>query len=379
MTILAAGQEEFFSRAFVDQAFAHLVPAVQPFFAAAVITVVLTPVAIAVSRWTGVMAEPKPGRHIHRRSTPLLGGLALCAGFTAGALLNSPWTEQTLAVIGIAAAGAAIFVLDDRFRMPALLKLALEAVLSLTAILWFHIAITYLTLPGSGILHLAPAIVLPLSLFWLLGMQNTINMLDGIDGLAAGVVGIVAIVLMIASASRGQTELVVLAAALAGCCAGFLLFNFHPARIFMGDSGSHFLGLALALVSILGVAKIAAAFALLVPVVALAVPILDTTWAIIRRRRRGLSIAHADTRHIHHQLLDFGLSQPQTCLVIYGATGILGSIGLMLFGHKRVLSVAIVLLLVAVSTVAGEQLQKLQRGLPAPWLRRLLDGRVPVD
>jgi UDP-GlcNAc:undecaprenyl-phosphate GlcNAc-1-phosphate transferase len=140
----------------------------------------------------------------------------------------------------------------------------------------------------------------------------------------------------------------------------------------MGDSGSHFLGLALGLLSVIGVAKVAVGFALAVPLIALAVPIADTAWAIIRRRRAGVSIAHADSRHIHHQLLDFGLTQPQTCLVFYGATALLGSLGLMLLGHQRIWVVMVVLVAVGLSTVAGEKLQGVTRRVPVPGFRRLL-------
>jgi UDP-GlcNAc:undecaprenyl-phosphate GlcNAc-1-phosphate transferase len=190
-------------------------------------------------------------------------------------------------------------------------------------------------------------------------------------------VAIVAGILAAAAISKGTDEnVVILAAALAGACLGFLIFNFHPAKIFMGDSGSHFLGLALALLSIIGVAKVAVGFALAVPVIALAVPIADTAWAIIRRRRAGLPIAHADSRHIHHHLLDFGLSQRQTCLVFYGATALLGSIGLMLLGHQRIWIVMVVLVLVVLSTVAGERLQDVARRIPVPGFRRLLPEPV---
>jgi UDP-GlcNAc:undecaprenyl-phosphate GlcNAc-1-phosphate transferase len=182
----------------------------------------------------------------------------------------------------------------------------------------------------------------------------------------------VAAVLAIASAGRGQADVVLYSGALAGCCLGFLLFNFHPARIFMGDSGSHFLGLMLGLLSVLGVAKVATAFALAVPLLALAVPIVDTAWAIIRRRRRKVSITHADTRHIHHQLLDFGLSPVETCLLFYCATGILGAVALMLFGHRRILLVAIVLLVVALVTVLEGRLQKLTWRVPVPLIARFL-------
>jgi UDP-GlcNAc:undecaprenyl-phosphate GlcNAc-1-phosphate transferase len=198
-----------------------------------------------------------------------------------------------------------------------------------------------------------------------------------VDGLAAGVVGIVAVVLAVAGISKQDVTDVIAAAALAGCSFGFLIFNFNPAKIFMGDSGSHFLGLALGLLSVLGVAKVAVGLALAVPILALAVPIADTAWAIVRRRRQGLAIHHADSRHIHHQLLDFGISQRQICLIFYGATAILGAIGLMIFGHKRILAVVVVMALVVLSTVAGERLQDITRRIPIPGFRLLLPAAKP--
>jgi UDP-GlcNAc:undecaprenyl-phosphate GlcNAc-1-phosphate transferase len=367
-------QEEFFSAAFLTQLASHLGPALPPFFVAAAACAVLTPVSIFAARRLGVIAHPEPERRIHAQPTPLLGGSALYVAFAATVLWAVRPDAQVVGLLAVCGLATAIFILDDRFRLPALAKIGVEAALSLLAMAAFGFVIGFLTLPGFGIVQLG-LIGLPLTLFWLLGMQNTVNLLDGVDGLAAGVVAIVALVLMVAAASRGQQSVVLIAAALAGACGGFLLFNFHPASIFMGDSGSHFLGMALGLLSILGVAKIAVVFALVVPVVALAVPIADTAIAIIRRRRRGLSIAHADTGHIHHQLLTFGLTQPQTCLVIYGATGILGALGLMLFGHRRILSVAIVVLVVLISTVAGEQLQRAAWRLPSFGLKRVLADR----
>jgi UDP-GlcNAc:undecaprenyl-phosphate GlcNAc-1-phosphate transferase len=212
----------------------------------------------------------------------------------------------------------------------------------------------------------------PVSLFWLLGMQNTVNFLDGVDGLAAGVVFIVALTLLIAAAGKDQIEVVQLAGALAGACAGFLLFNFHPARIFMGDSGSHFLGAALAVISILGVAKVAVAFALAVPILALALPIADTAWAIVRRRRLHMSVASPDLQHLHHRLQAFGLNPRQTCYVFYAATALLGTIGLMFFGHRRIIGAVVVAALVLASTMAADRLQKAGVRIPAPFLRRLL-------
>ena len=353
---------------YLSQVYQHMRPGLGPFFVAFALVLALTPFAIVLAPRLGLVRHPRDDRDIHKRSVPIFGGLALFIAFGVG--LNWFQPGGRLPLIGVTGAAALIFIADDRWGIHAWVKLGLDVALALVAILAFGYQITFLTLPHVGIVQLG-WLAVPLSLVWLVGMVNTVNLLDGVDGLAAGVVAIVALVLLVAAAGREQKDVVVAAAALAGACVGFLFFNFHPARIFMGDSGARFLGLALGLLSIIGVAKVVAAFALVVPALALAVPILDTGWAIVRRRRQRVSIAHADTRHIHHQLLDFGLSQPQACLVFYCATGILGALGLMLFGHKRILSVAIVLLVVGLSTVLGESLQEKGWRVPFPGLGKL--------
>jgi UDP-GlcNAc:undecaprenyl-phosphate GlcNAc-1-phosphate transferase len=203
-------------------------------------------------------------------------------------------------------------------------------------------------------------------------MQNTVNFLDGVDGLAAGVVFIVAVMLMLAAGERGQIDVVQLGGALAGACAGFLLFNFYPARVFMGDSGSHFLGAAVGLIAILGVAKVEVAFALVVPVLLLALPIADTAWAILRRQRVRTSFAEPDQLHLHHRLQAFGLDARQTCYVFYTATALLGGLGLTLFGHGRVLAVVLVTTAVLTSTVVADLLQQTGWRVRVPYLRTLL-------
>jgi UDP-GlcNAc:undecaprenyl-phosphate/decaprenyl-phosphate GlcNAc-1-phosphate transferase len=362
--------DAFFSREFLQTVAGHLLPAAFPFLLALLAALVLTPLAMLAGRRLRVVAWPG-GRHIHAQPTPKLGGLALYAAFALGVLWYNRGDAHAFAVLILTGACAIAFVYDDRYGLRPALKLGLDLVLALAATLGFSMLIGYVTLPVLGVVQLG-VLALPLSLFWLLGMMNTTNLLDGVDGLAAGVVAIVALVLGVAATSRGQTDVTLMSFALAGACLGFLVFNFNPARIFMGDSGSHFLGLALGLLSILGVAKVAVVLALVIPVLALAIPIADTAWAIVRRRRQGMSIAHPDSRHIHHQLLDFGLNQRQTCAVFYLATAILGCLGLMVFGHKRILAVAIVLLLVGFSTLLGEWLQKQPWRLPAPGLDRLL-------
>ena len=374
----ALPKEQFFSRAFGQAVVNHLAPAVPPFWVAFFLAAVLTPVAILVARRLGFMKLPRD-RDIHRVATADVGGFALFAAFSIAAWESIGWSPLTPAVISLGAAALVVGAFDDRRPIPAWVKLGLQAAIVLVAVLAFpsnYFQIGYLTVPGvAHPVNLLPVIAIPLSVFWVLGMQNTVNFLDGVDGLAAGVVAIVALTLLVAASTKGPLSAVLLSASLAGACAGFLLFNFHPARVFMGDAGSNFLGLILGLLSIAGVAKVAVAFALLIPVMALAIPIADTVLAIVRRRRQGLSIAHPDTRHIHHQLLDFGLTQWETCLVFYCSAGILGALGLTLLGqHRRILSIAVVLLVVPLSTVLGELLQRGPWRVPVPGLRRLLWG-----
>jgi len=363
--------ELFFSRESLVYINEHLGPAIKPFLAAFVACTALCPVAILLARPLGLIARPDRDRDIHRQPTPRIGGLAMVVAFAASVLMFVPLTQDIVSIVGILAFTALVFVLDDRFGLPALVKFAIQVSVAFWFIFKVGYQIDFVSIPGHGVVGLA-LLALPLTLTWIVGMQNTVNLLDGVDGLATGVVAIVAITLMIAATSKGQVNVVIMCAALIGACCGFLLFNFHPARIFMGDSGSHFLGLALAILSIVGVAKVAVAFALLIPVAALAVPIADTAAAIVRRRRRGLSIAHADTQHIHHQLLDFGLNQVETCLVFYAATGILGAFALMLFGHKRAIAVAVVFLMVVLSTVLETHLQRTRWRLRVPGLAQLL-------
>lgn len=361
---------DFFSNQALESLTEHLLPGLWPFVAAVIVCVAMVPPAIYLSRRFGWIAEPG-GRHAHSQPMPLLGGLAMYAGFFVAVVVFAPEYSVTPGVLIVSGLAMVLLAIDDRWPMRPLIKLGVQIGLALVAILVFGIEISYFGLVGGHIVHLM-LLALPVSLFWLVGMQNTINFLDGADGLAAGVTAIVAIVLMLAAGELGQIEIVKLSGALAGCCVGFLLFNFPPARIFMGDSGAHFLGIALGMISILGVAKVAVAFALAAPVLALAVPIVDTAWAIIRRRRQRASVATPDLMHLHHRLQSFGLDQRQTCYVFYSASALLGAVGLTLFGHGRILDVVLAATAILVATVAVDLLDHAGLRVPAPWLGRLL-------
>ena len=349
----------------------HLLPGLWPFLVAFVVCVLVVPLAIRLSHRFGVIAAPG-GRHAHTSATPLLGGLAMYVGFAVGlAVFLLRDYDATVGVLVVSGLAMALLIIDDRRPMNPWVKLAVQIFLGLVAVVIFSIQITFFGLPGKHIVSLG-LLAAPLSIFWLVGMQNAVNFLDGADGLAAGVILIVAIVLMLAAGELGQIDVVQMSAALGGACAGFLLFNFSPARIFMGDSGAHFLGIALGMISILGVAKVAVAFALAAPALALAVPIGDTAWAIFRRRMQGTSVATPDLLHLHHRLQTYGLDARQTCYVFYAATALLGALGLTLFGHGRVLAVALVVTAALTSTVAADILVHTGWRINAPFLRRLL-------
>ncbi len=348
----------------------HLLPGLWPMLVAFAICAAFVPLMIWTSRVTGLIAQPG-GRHAHAKPTPMLGGLAMFVGFAAAVLIFLPGYEDTPGVLVVSGLATILLIADDRWHVQPLVKLGLQVVVALVAVVAYQFTITYFGLPGGHLVQLG-LLAAPVSLFWLLGMQNTVNFLDGVDGLAAGVILIVAVTLMLAAAGLHQISVVQLGGALAGTCAGFLLFNWHPAKIFMGDSGSHFLGAALGVISIVGVAKVAVAFALAVPILTLAVPIADTAWAILRRRRQRASVARPDLNHLHHRLQSFGLDPRQTCFVFYTASALLGALGLTLFGHGRVLAVVVATCLVLASTIAADLLQHAGWRVPGSLLQRLL-------
>jgi UDP-GlcNAc:undecaprenyl-phosphate GlcNAc-1-phosphate transferase len=355
----------------------RLLPGLWPLFAALVVCAIAVPLMIRLSRRFGVIAMPSE-RHAHSKPTPALGGLAMYVGFATAVLLLVPINITTFGVLVVCGLATVLLIVDDRSPVRPLVKLAMQVTVAVVAVVVFgdilkddHFVISFFGLPGKHIVYLY-LLATPVSIFWLMGMQNTVNFLDGADGLAAGVVFIVAITLMLAAAGQKQIQVVQFSGALAGTCAGFLIYNWHPAKIFMGDSGAHFLGTALGVISILGVAKVAVAFALAVPMLALAVPIADTVWAILRRRRQNASIARPDLLHLHHRLQAFGLDQRQTCFVFYTATALLGALGLTLFGHGRILAVVAATCVVLTSTVAADLLMHGGWRIPAPFLRRLL-------
>jgi UDP-GlcNAc:undecaprenyl-phosphate/decaprenyl-phosphate GlcNAc-1-phosphate transferase len=329
-------------------------PALPPFLLASIVTIVLIPATMFAARRAGAVAQPDADRHLHSEPTPRLGGLAIFGGFTVALIVFGGSVADRWQVVAVTAAITVAMLVDDILDLPWNAKLAIEVVAGVLAAV-LGITINYVTLPGShGPTPLELGLLAaPITVVFVLGMEVSINLLDGSDGVAAGVVAIVATVLMLAAVNRVQgpgdvqNGVIIMSGALMGCCCGFLVFNLPPARVFMGDSGSHFLGVALAVISVLGIAKIAVAMALFVPLIALGLPIGDTAFAIVRRRRAGRSATEPDAGHLHHRMLATGMSPMETALTFYLMTAILGCLALFIFGHRRILDVALALLVVA--------------------------------
>lgn len=306
------------------------------FLVAVLVVLWATPYVNQFGLKRGLVDKPG-GRKIHKRPMVRLGGVAIFIG-TIAALLVVWWTggfgiqtpQKEYELWGVVIGGLAFFLIglaDDVFTLPAITRLVVQ--LTVATMVWqAGVQIDFLTIPGVGLIQLQDWISLPITVVWLVGMANAINMIDGLDGLAAGVSGIAASVMLVVTLFMGQPAAALIAAALAGASLGFLRYNFNPAQIFMGDGGAYFMGFTLAGVGIIGLVKSVTTVAVLLPYLILAVPILDIFTVVVDRLRRGKSPFAADKRHLHHRLLQAGLSQRLAVLFIYSLTLWAGTLAL---------------------------------------------------
>jgi len=279
-------------------------------------------------------------RKMHQRPMVRLGGIAICGGTLLALLITyglggfGSLSASTAARVGSVLLGGLSFFLvgltDDFVSLSPLTRLVLQG--GIAGLVWMSgVRIEFLTMPGVGLIHLG-WLSLPLTVLWLTGVVNAINWIDGLDGLASGVCCIAAIAIFTVSLFTGQHAAAMVMIALAGSLLGFLYFNFNPAQIFMGDGGSYFIGFTIAGISVIGLVKGATVTAILLPLLILAVPIIDMSAVILARLRSGSSPFAADKRHLHHRLLDLGLSHRLTVLFIYALTLWVGSLAIAIAG-----------------------------------------------
>jgi UDP-GlcNAc:undecaprenyl-phosphate GlcNAc-1-phosphate transferase len=333
------------------------------------VVLVATPIVMALARRIGALDQPGP-RRIHGRPVPTLGGLAIALGVlaTAWAAFLLPGPARQLDVrplLGFSLATIPILILgvvDDLRGVPPLAKLGVQTCAALV-LAQFGFGIPLITNPFGGAIATG-VLDVPLTVVWVVVVINAINLIDGLDGLAAGTVLIASLTLWWVGRTHHDFYVMFLAAPLAGATFGFLRYNFPPARIFMGDTGSHFLGLALAAISLLENRKGTATVTLLFPLVAMGLPIADSIIAFVRRALEGRPVFRADSEHIHHRLLRLGLSPRSALFVLWYLCAYLGVMAVVLAALPRTYAWLLLGLLAMGLVFAFEVLEFIDRRVP---------------
>ena len=261
-----------------------------------------------------------------------MGGLAIFFGFILSALIFIPLTTPLRGMLLGAVIIVILGIFDDIYALPAMPKFLIQILAALIAVLMGN-RIDILSNPNifsSDPYWVLGWLSIPISVIWIVGITNAVNLIDGLDGLACGVSTISSMTMLVIALTVAEAQVAILMAALAGACIGFLPYNLNPAKIFMGDTGSTFLGFVLATVSIQGLFKSYAIISFAVPFLVLGLPIFDTCFAILRRLARGQSPMAPDRGHIHHRLIDMGFSQKQAVAIAYMLSAILGMAAVVL-------------------------------------------------
>lgn len=323
---------------------------------AALVALITTPVVRSLAVRMGAVDVPKDGRRMHDHPIPRMGGLAIFFGFILSVLIFQTLTPALRGMLLGSVIIVVLGILDDIYALPALPKFLVQIVAALVAVLEGN-RIEFLSNPN--IFSKEPFwelgwLSIPISVLWIVAITNSVNLIDGLDGLACGVSTISSMTLLVIALIVSEPDVAILMAALAGACIGFLPYNLNPAKIFMGDTGSTFLGFILATVSIQGLFKFYAIISFAVPFLMLGLPIFDTCFAILRRVAKGQSPMSPDRGHIHHRLIDMGFSQKQAVAVLYIISAILGLSAVVLTTIGVVRAMLFLMALCVAGGIAGK-------------------------
>jgi len=361
------------------------------FGAALVSVLVLTPIVRWLAARLGAVDVPED-RKVHDKPTPTLGGVAIYLSMMIGAgvflIFGHNRVSGDIAGILIGATIIVIFGAIDDVRGLSPISKLFGQVLAAGVLVIMGVQIQNIHIPGLTVVSLSPELSVVISLLWVVAFINIINLIDGLDGLAAGITCIASFSMFYYATQTGVgatfVDAALISIIMAGATLGFLRYNFNPASVFMGDSGSMLLGFMLGAVTIQGVLKSIAAAALVVPLIALAIPILDTGMAITRRLRKGIPVTHADKEHIHHRLLNMGHSQRQAVLLIYFWTALLcgTSLALKFMANNKVLWITLGLamagfLLTAIPRIVRGEGGKGKHRAPRKWRNNKVEAVEP--
>ena len=326
------------------------------FAVAAVLSYFFTPPVKNFAHKVGAIDVPKDARRMHKKPIPRLGGLAIYGGFLCSILIFGQLDETMLCVLLGAAIIVALGIFDDVLALGAKLKFVVQIVAAAIPVCIGNLQIGLFTnlnpLSDMPFVHLG-ILAVPVTIIWIVGITNAVNLIDGLDGLAVGVSSIAAITMLAVALLTGNMPIAITMAALAGACIGFMPYNLNPAKIFMGDTGSTFLGYMLATVSIMGLFKFYAVISFAVPLLILGLPIFDTANAIIRRVAAGRSPMSPDRGHVHHKLIDMGFNQKQAVAILYAISATLGLTAVVLTSSGEVKAIVLLLAVLAAILVGA--------------------------
>ena len=318
------------------------------FAVAAVLSYFFTPPVKNFAHKVGAIDVPKDARRMHKKPIPRLGGLAIYGGFLCSILIFGQLDETMLCVLLGAAIIVALGIFDDVLALGAKLKFVVQIVAAAIPVCIGDLQIGLFTnlnpLSDTPFVHLG-ILAVPVTIIWIVGITNAVNLIDGLDGLAVGVSSIAAITMLAVALLTGNMPIAITMAALAGACIGFMPYNLNPAKIFMGDM--------LATVSIMGLFKFYAVISFAVPFLILGLPIFDTANAIIRRVAAGRSPMSPDRGHVHHKLIDMGFNQKQAVAILYAISATLGLTAVVLTSSGEVKAIVLLLAVLAAILVGA--------------------------
>jgi UDP-GlcNAc:undecaprenyl-phosphate/decaprenyl-phosphate GlcNAc-1-phosphate transferase len=317
-----------------------------------VTSILITPLVKKLAFKIGATDKPNQ-RKVHEKIMPRLGGLAIYISFIVGLLVLRPFDPFNPGLNTAILVGSIIIiitgVLDDMIELSAKIKLAGQVSAALVVVFWGGVQVSFVNLPFGGLVEFG-ILSIPLTILWIVGVTNAINLIDGLDGLAAGVSTIALLTISGMAMIMGDTYVVAMGTIVMASTLGFLIYNFHPAKIFMGDTGALFLGYIISVLSLLGFKNVTL-ISFIIPVIILGVPISDTFFAIIRRLVNKKPLSAPDKSHLHHCLLRLGYTHRQTVLMIYAVAAFFGLVA-VIFSQAKVwgsfLVIAVLLLVIEV-------------------------------
>ena len=302
---------------------------------------VMTPPVKRFAEKVGAIDVPKDNRRVHDHPIPRMGGLAIFIGFMLSLIFFVPMSTKVTGILVGSVIIAVMGGVDDIVSLNPWVKLAGQIVAALVAI---RCGLVFDVISNPNIFAEETYIEIgwlsiPLTMLWIVGCTNAVNLIDGLDGLAVGVSAISSLTMLIVSLFVSEPVVSIILAALTGACLGFMPYNLNPAKIFMGDVGSQLLGFVLSTASIMGLFKLHAIITFFVPLLALALPLADTIFAFFRRILHGQSPFKADKGHFHHRLLAMGLNQKQVVAVLYGISAVLGLLAVLMAGDSMAVKI----------------------------------------